>query len=75
MYRWSDGLWSSLSVKDKEEPPLRKASQGKETGAQFLWAGKTLALCQEPNFIPNILEGFRKDPRDPAYTDTHSDSV
>lgn len=81
LYMWSEGKppHYGQSMKDKEEPPLqrapRKASQGKETGAQSLGAGKTLALCQEPNFTPKILEGFRKDQRDPAYTDTHSDSV
>lgn len=42
---------------------------------RVLGAGKTLPLHQESNFIPKILEGFRKDPRDPAYTDTHYDSV
>lgn len=77
LYRWSAGrppwLWSSLPLKDKEEPALhrtpRKAFQGKETGT---WS---LGVCQEPNFVLNILEGFRRDPRGPAYSDTHSDSV
>lgn len=62
-----EGQGGATPTKSPKEGFPRERNRGTVLGA-----GKTLALYQKPKFIPNMLEGFRKDPRDPAYTDTHS---
>lgn len=64
-----EGQGGATPTKSPKEGFPRERNRGNVLGA-----GKTLALYQKPKFIPNML-GFRKDPRDPAYIDTHSDCV